>query len=261
MTERVLKSRNFTREYVDNGVEMKIDINARIYSLGDQEPRFSLTANYWEKGRRRDSGGGGCCHGEIIKVVPTLEKYVKWHLFSPTTGPMHYVANAMHFASDRDCWGKTKGEPYRFEKHLLFNGVPIPYKIDQHFLEWVQKQSKGSLEIEVVPYTDRDGHVFTPKATFKGYTPALRWSHAWYGCPFNTVSEAEEFLNAWMKCAVDIVSVPTAFGEGKESELDKARSAAIWPEAELSDFTKEKLEARLPGLIEEFNRDMAELFE
>lgn len=41
-------------------------------------------------------------------------------------------------------------------------------------------------------------------------------------------------------------------GEGKESDLEGARRAAIWPEATLEDFTKEKLEARLPALMREF---------
>ena len=38
----------------------------------------------------------------------------------------------------------------------------------------------------------------------------------------------------------------------KESSLVFARSSAIWPDAELSDFTEEKLQARLPELMAEF---------
>lgn len=41
-------------------------------------------------------------------------------------------------------------------------------------------------------------------------------------------------------------------GEGKAVELGAARHAAIWPDAELEDFTQEKLEARLPALMSEF---------
>lgn len=41
-------------------------------------------------------------------------------------------------------------------------------------------------------------------------------------------------------------------GEGKEPELDLARRAACWPEAELADFTEENLKARLPALMREF---------
>lgn len=48
----------------------------------------------------------------------------------------------------------------------------------------------------------------------------------------------------------------TTTGEGKERELDKARSAAIWPDATddelMADDLKAKLEARLPALMVEF---------
>jgi hypothetical protein len=52
-------------------------------------------------------------------------------------------------------------------------------------------------------------------------------------------------------------------GEGKEREFDKARSAAIWPDATdddlMADDLKDKLEARLPALMDEFRHDMEEL--
>jgi len=48
-------------------------------------------------------------------------------------------------------------------------------------------------------------------------------------------------------------------GEGKEPDLKAARSCALWPDAELSDFTEEKLMMRLPALVHEFNNDMLEL--
>jgi len=45
-------------------------------------------------------------------------------------------------------------------------------------------------------------------------------------------------------------------GEGKERELDKARNAAVWPDATDDDLIapglKERLEARLPQLMQEF---------
>lgn len=46
----------------------------------------------------------------------------------------------------------------------------------------------------------------------------------------------------------------------KEADLEAARSCAVWPDAGLSDFTKENLEARLPALVADFKRDMTALF-
>lgn len=52
-------------------------------------------------------------------------------------------------------------------------------------------------------------------------------------------------------------------GEGKERELDKARNAAIWPDATDEELTspglQERLEARLPGLMQEFKKAIEEL--
>ena len=41
--------------------------------------------------------------------------------------------------------------------------------------------------------------------------------------------------------------------------LDHARRCAIWPDAQLSDFTEDALNARLPELMKEFASDLAEL--
>jgi hypothetical protein len=45
----------------------------------------------------------------------------------------------------------------------------------------------------------------------------------------------------------------------KKGNLDYARSCAVWPDAELSDFTKEKLQERLAALMEAFKRDIEAL--
>lgn len=48
-------------------------------------------------------------------------------------------------------------------------------------------------------------------------------------------------------------------GEGKTPDLKAARSTAIWPEAELEDFTEENLLKRLPKLLKEFKADMKKI--
>lgn len=55
----------------------------------------------------------GCIHDEIARAIPELAPYIKWHLCS-SDGPMHYPANALYHAGDRDCWGLRKGE---FRQH------------------------------------------------------------------------------------------------------------------------------------------------
>lgn len=53
-------------------------------------------------------------------------------------------------------------------------------------------------------------------------------------------------------------------GEGKDRELDYARASAVWPDATdeelMAPDLKEKLEARLPALMQEFELDMMDLF-
>jgi hypothetical protein len=75
------------------------------------------------------------------------------------------------------------------------------------------------------------------------------WKHVCESLPEASVSSE--------KCPEDVSIivkyVPNCWiGEGKEPDLDRARSSAVWPEAELADFTKENLEARLPALVTEF---------
>lgn len=45
----------------------------------------------------------------------------------------------------------------------------------------------------------------------------------------------------------------------KENKLVAARSCAVWPDAELEDFTEEKLKERLPDLMKEFYDDIISL--
>lgn len=79
---------------------------------GNGHNTFSITADI-SSPKWRDEGGG-CCHEEIAEAFPELAPFVKWHLVS-TDGPMHYLANTIFLAGDRDCHGLLKGE---FRQHL-----------------------------------------------------------------------------------------------------------------------------------------------
>jgi hypothetical protein len=104
--------------------------------------------------------GGGCIHDKIAKVFPKLACLIPWHLCS-TDGPMHYVANTIYLAGDRDCNGLRKGEqkpllgPDRVPHWRLVDeaGGPI-YALKKDYkgdtppdyvpqLKWVQKMITG----------------------------------------------------------------------------------------------------------------------
>jgi hypothetical protein len=72
---------------------------------------FSITAEVYtnESLRRRDCAACGCMHEEIERVFPELAPLIKWHLTS-TDGPLHYIANTVYHAGNRDCNGLTAGE-------------------------------------------------------------------------------------------------------------------------------------------------------
>ncbi len=241
---------------------------------GNGHNTFSITADIYSTDRRkRDNGwlAGGCCHEEIAKAFPKLAPLIKWHLCS-SDGPMHGVANAVYFASERDCWGKLKGEPKSWATKIQFGENPIKHNPDQHgdkFVRWLAEAGKvdpstgkpaprvgpvDAYDFEVLPiyYENRPGETynFGPKYTFGGY------GSTWYDCPFDTEQGALNFLYALQHCEPKFVTVATAWGEGKERELDKARHAAIWPDATDEELTapglKERLEARLPALLAEF---------
>ena len=215
---------------------------------GNGRNTFAITATLAEKARnnRWYERSWGCQHDEVARFFPELEPLLKWHLCS-TDAPMHYVANSLYHASDKDCWGKRDGEPKVFETVVRFLDVPISHKLPQKFVAWLQGlENFDNLTIAPV-YHKTDPKTFTPKYTFSPYS-----LDTWHTCPFDTAQEAKEWADALRYYNPQFVTVPTAWGEGKDPDLAAARSCAVWPEAELEDFTEEKLLARLPALMEEF---------
>lgn len=87
-------------------VELRFDDQCR-----NGHNTFSITADVYttQSRRMRDIAAGGCMHDEIAKIFPELAPLILWHLVS-TDGPMHYVANTLYHASDRDHNGLQKGE-------------------------------------------------------------------------------------------------------------------------------------------------------
>lgn len=77
---------------------------------GNGHNSFAITSDICCNGRDHS---GGCCHEEIAKHIPALAPFIKWHLCS-TDGPMHYLANIVYLAGERDHCGLLKGE---FRQH------------------------------------------------------------------------------------------------------------------------------------------------
>jgi uncharacterized protein Usg len=64
---------------------------------------------------------GGCLHEDIARIFPELAPLIQWHLMS-TDGPMHYLANTVYRAGDRDYNGLRKGET----RHLRNGKTGLP---------------------------------------------------------------------------------------------------------------------------------------
>lgn len=166
---------------------------------GNGRNSFAITAEV-RRPRAIDIESGGCMHDEIARLFPELAKYIKWHLCD-ARGPMHYIANTLYFAWDRDHNGLRKDE-----RRQIRNG----------------KTGLPAWRLEAT-------------ATLPQYVDAEE-------CPPETAT---------------LRYVPwDRIGEGKERELDKARRAAIWPEATDAELCapdlKERLIARLPALMADF---------
>jgi len=178
-----------------------------------QDPYFSITGDTWELGKSRtDRNSLGCGALTLGDYIPELAHLDKYHLCS-IKEPMHYVANSMYHASDKDCWGLRKGE-----KRQIKNG-----KTGELCWERVVVDKEGN-EIEIYNLQKHKDS--------------------------NTQPENENLKIEWRPwCRI---------GEGKEPDLQAARRCAIWPDAELQDFTEEKLKMRLPELMKQFKKDVTE---
>jgi len=195
---------------------------------------------------------GGCLPDEIAKTFPEFEPLIKWHLCS-TDGPLHYLANACFLAGDRDHNGLRKGEestnPRLMEHFVRFGNSPVEHKVSTKLKEFID-QTLAADEEFVLDEVKHAG--YRSKYQFAGM------DCQWYECPFDSEKEARQWLNALTACELHWDSRTNTFGEGKERELNLARSVAIWPEATDEQLCLERPEleallvARLPQLLKDF---------
>jgi len=252
------QEKTFVKSFNEDGDNKKITVTIRFDDrCGNGKNSFSITGEIYNFSlRSRDKVEScGCIHDDIEKHFPELKEYIPFHLMSANEGPMHYVANALYFASDKDHWGKRKGEEKDFKTSIYFNDVPLPHdKYSEKFIKFIQENDISKLEIkEFKREKTKDFNYEIVKYSFNDFCDVT------YRCPFDDKDEAENFLLALKNCKIEYKTRCIGWGEGKEPELDKARYTARWPEAELKDFTKENLEKRLPMLLENLKNAVEKL--
>lgn len=210
-------------------------------------PTFAITAEIGRPGAR-DWDAAGCLHDEIARYFPELQSLIEWHL-SSTDGPSHYIANTLYHLKETDSRGLRKGQPGGWRLALTFGDNPILQKLPRKFLKFLQDDESGyDFEVIQLDYEKRAGEYdFGPKYTFGGY------GEKWHEGPFDSELDAAAFLFALQNCDPKFTQYATVHGEGKERDLDAARSCAIWPDATddelLAPDLEDKLRARLPNRL------------
>lgn len=222
------QKKEITVDFVENGKPYKLVIKLRYDDeCNNGHNTFSITANrYGQNG----SWAFGCLHEDIEKYASHLEKYIKWHL-TTSNGPLYYVENALYHARDTDYDGLRAGE-------------------------------YGCYKIKVLCNLHEDSDIIMCV-----YTTSVCYVNALNNPNLTKVNVREQEkldkflkgLNPDLNPRMEKVFLKYSLSKGKPLDLQAARNTAVWPEAELEDFTKEKLLARLPSLMLEFQADMLEL--
>ncbi len=254
-----IKKQVFVTEWRKYSEEKNCKIRAEIRfddECGNKHESFAITGEVREGYQEYKCG---CIHDDIEKYFPELKHLIKWHLMN-IDAPMHYVADALYHATNRD-GGKLAGEPNRWENKFYFDGFPISQKMCGKFIVWLNESTITPINpdndlfiIVPVPYKKDGGYEYADKYTFVGY------ECEWYKAPFDSIREAEEFKAALSKFTWRVNKVVTGYSKGKERNLNAARSCAIWPEATDEQLCSDNLEQilieRLPGLVEAFKNDV-----
>lgn len=263
---------NYEGELCDLVIKLRYDDEC-----GNGHNSFAITGDIYKAGRRGDHNyyAGGCVHDEIKKHAPELAKYIKWHLVS-SDEPMHYVNNTLYLAGDRDCWGYKKGEVKTTQDVLYFNSCPIPLrdlttkyddtKLYSQVTEAVKAKNadffKNIIDMEIIGVDHEEPKTYGTKYYLGGFD----CGQTWYKCQFDTQQQAAEFIElckVWEQ--LEVKTIATSWGEGKDRELEAARRTCL-----IEDITDEQLclpreelkallMAELPKVRREFKSAMLEL--
>jgi len=115
------QKKQIKREFMENGKLALAILNLRHDdSYGNGHNTFSITMDIYKQyynpfepkeilstGKKVWLSCCGCMHDKVKKIFPEYTYLIKWHLTS-TDGPMHYIANTLYFASNKDFKGDPK---------------------------------------------------------------------------------------------------------------------------------------------------------
>lgn len=178
---------------------------------------------------------------EELKELPEVfQKLYRFRGFQ-YDGPIYYPANTIYHAGERDWQGLLKGE----------------------VRQGVTRSGASMWTVRVFP---KPGVSLKDLVDAGLITKNVAENHVKYDIPpfsFITAHVEMVVVGDQPPDLLEIRVVPlNKVGEGKDRDLDAARVTAYWPEATEEDLTapglKERLEARLPGLIAEFKALMEE---
>lgn len=267
------QKKHIIKHFKEDGKDCTLFINLKFDDeCNNGRNSFAITGSLYQGGyevvpkNEKYLVSCGAIHDEISKYAPELAYLIKWHSTS-TDGPWGYIANTLYNASDLDCWGRSKGEPYNFARKLKFNNSPFLYSPSKELLNFIDLVGLSAdwedFKIVEIPHKNsknKNEYQFSPKYSFNGMDTG-----EWHKAPFNNLQEANNFVAAMTNCKVEIVEEPTSWGEGKDRDFAAARNSAVWPEAtdEQLSLPKEDLKklllARLPALMQNFKSDMEKL--
>jgi hypothetical protein len=248
----------FTKDIIWENKPHKMTVTLRYddeYNNGHNT--FSITGEIRKEGNHRNFECGGCIHDEIVKYFPEFKELIKWHLMS-SDGPLHYIADTIYWAKDREYINKEIGEPVEFKRALKFKKIPLIFDFKDSFYDFITSvKNWDDVKIVTLEYKkDKDNYTYSPSYTFEGTN-----SIEWYQGEFKTLQKAQEWLEMFKTFDFDIIQTPIEWNEAKEPNIENAKRSAIWGATELdTDITKlndeEFLKKRLPLLVIEFKKAM-----
>jgi len=231
-------------------VDLCIDIRYDD-ECGNGHNSFSITGTLYEHGKRGDLGtiACGCLHDDIKILAPEYAHLIKWHLMS-SDAPMHYMANTLYHAKDREDMSKPLGAVLKSKRVVQMHGVEqFPGK--RNMVACTELIRSGAFEMIEIQHGPTDGYQFKPK--YKVIVQGDETEYKWHEGEFDTSRELVAYAEAVQAGHVDIVTVPTKWNEASEPNLDAARGSACWEDATLEQLQdKEQLLSRIPDLLSEF---------